>query len=133
MPCSAQCGDRHRLCGIADRCAVSSRPKRPYFYYDDYDVDAEPQAFLNRSDMISFRGSPGQLEEHNRRLRIDAIYADRIISAALRSLEANLGMQIPPIFNVCPHSIHRVFPRIDIDTALAELARGRRPQGHRAA
>ena len=67
------------------------------------------------------------------RLRIDAINADRIMGAALRSLEANLGMQIPPIFNVCPHSIHRVFPRIDINTALAELACGRHSQGHRAA
>ena len=83
--------------------------------------------------MISFRGSPGRLEEHNRRLRIDAINADRVMGAALRSLEANLGIQIPPIFNVCPHSTHRVFPRVDINIALAELARGRRPQGHRAA
>jgi tetratricopeptide (TPR) repeat protein len=107
--------------------------KRPYFYYDDYDAEAEPQAFLNRSDMISFRGLPGRLEEHNRRLRIDAINADRVMANALRSVEATLGIQIPPIFNVCPHSIHRLFPRIDINTALAELARGCRPQGHRAA
>jgi hypothetical protein len=83
--------------------------------------------------MVSFTGLPGRLEEHNRRLRIDAINADRVMDAALRSLEANLGIQIPPIFNVCSHSIHRVFPRIDINTALAELARDRRPQGHRAA
>jgi tetratricopeptide (TPR) repeat protein len=117
----------------ADGGSNPSFSKRPYFYYDDYDVDTEPQTFLNRSDMISFRGLPGRLEEHNRRLRIDAINADRIMGAALRSLEANLGIQIPPIFNVCPHSIHRAFPRIDINTALAELACGRRPQGHRAA
>jgi hypothetical protein len=117
----------------ADRGSNPSFSKRPYFYYDDYDVDAEPQAFLNRSDMISFRGLPGRLEEHNRRLRIDAINADRIMGVALRSLEGNLGIQIPPIFNVCPHSIHRVFPRIDINAALAELACGRHSQGHRAA
>jgi tetratricopeptide (TPR) repeat protein len=117
----------------ADGGSNPSFSKRPYFYYDDYDVDAKPQAFLNRSDMISFRGLPGRLEEHNRRLRIDAINADRIMGAALRSLETNLGIQIPPIFNVCPHSIHRVFPRIDINTALAELACGRHSQGHRAA
>jgi tetratricopeptide (TPR) repeat protein len=117
----------------ADGGLNPSFSKRPYFYYDDYDVEAEPQAFLNRSDMISFKGLPGRLEEHNRRLRIDAINADRVMGAALRSLEANLGIQIPPIFNVCPHSIHRVFPRIDIDAALAELARDRRSQGHRAA
>jgi tetratricopeptide (TPR) repeat protein len=117
----------------ADGGSNPSFSKRPYFYYDDYDVDAEPQAFLNRSDMISFRGLPGRLEEHNRRLRIDAINADRIMGVALRSLEANLGIQIPPIFNVCPHSIHRVFPRIDINTALAELACGRHSQAHRAA
>jgi tetratricopeptide (TPR) repeat protein len=117
----------------ADGGLNPSFSKRPYFYYDDYDAEAEPQAFLNRSDMVSFTGLPGRLEEHNRRLRIDAINADRVMGAALRSLEANLGIQIPPIFNVCPHSIHRVFPRIDIDTALAELARDRRSQGHRAA
>jgi hypothetical protein len=117
----------------ADGGSNPSFSKRPYFYYDDYDADAEPQAFLNRSDMISFRGLPERLEEHNRRLRIDAINADRVMGAAFQSLEANLGIQIPPIFNVCPHSIHRVFPRIDINTALAELGRGHRPQGHRAA
>jgi tetratricopeptide (TPR) repeat protein len=117
----------------ADGGLNPSFSKRPYFYYDDYDADAGPQAFLNRSDMISFRGLPRRLEEHNRRLRINAINADRVMGSALRSLEANLGVQVPPIFNVCPHSIHRVFPRINIDTALTELARGRRPQRRRAA
>ena len=38
------------------------------------------------------------------------------------SLEANFAIQVPPIFNVCPHSTHRIFPRIDIDDALAKLA-----------
>jgi len=112
----------------ADGGLNPSFSKRPYFYYDDYDADAEPQAFLNRSDMISFRGLPERLEEHNRRLRIDAINADRVMGAAFQSLEANLGIQIPPIFNVCPHSIHRVFPRIDINTALAELGLRRRAE-----
>jgi tetratricopeptide (TPR) repeat protein len=117
----------------ADGGSNPSFSKRPYFYYDDYDADAEPQEFLNRSDMISFRKFPRRLEEHNRRLHINAINADRVISSALRSLEVNFGIQAPPIFNVCPHSTHRVFPRIDIATALAELARGRRPWRRRAA
>jgi tetratricopeptide (TPR) repeat protein len=117
----------------ADGGSNPSFSKRPYFYYDDYDADAGPQEFLNRSDMISFRKLPRRLEEHNRRLHINAINADRVISSALRSLEVNFGIQAPPIFNVCPHSTHRVFPRIDIATALAELARGRRPWRRRAA
>jgi hypothetical protein len=117
----------------ADGGLNPSFSKRPYFYYDDCDADAEPQPFLNRSDMISFRGLPRRLEEHNRRLRINAINADRVMGSALRSLKTNLGIQVPPIFNVCPHSTHRVFPRIDIDTALAELARGRGPLRRRAA
>jgi tetratricopeptide (TPR) repeat protein len=115
----------------ADGGSNPSFIKRPYFYYDDYDANAEPQAFLSRPDMISFRGLPGRLEEHNRRLRIDAINADRVMGAALRSAAATLGIHIPPIFNVCPHSIHRVFPRIDITTALAELGRAGRPHGTR--
>jgi tetratricopeptide (TPR) repeat protein len=117
----------------ADGGSNPSFSKRPYFYYDDYDADAEPQEFLNRADMISFRGLPRRLEEHNRRLYIDAINADRVISSALRSLEANFEIRVPPIFNVCPHSTHRVFPRIDINSALAELAHGRRPSRRRAA
>jgi Flp pilus assembly protein TadD len=115
----------------ADGGSNPSLNKRPYFYYDDYDAYAEPQEFLNRTDMISFRGLPRRLEEHNRRLRINAVNADRVISSALRSLEANFGIQAPPIFNVCPHSTHRAFPRIDIDSALAELVRVRLP--HRRA
>jgi hypothetical protein len=101
----------------ADGGLNPSFSKRPYFYYDDYDA----------------HGLPRRLKEHNRRLRIDAINADRVMGSALRSLEANLGIQVPPIFNVCPHSSRRVFPRIDIDTALAELARGRRPPRRQAA
>jgi tetratricopeptide (TPR) repeat protein len=111
----------------ADGGSNPSFSKRPYFYYDDYDADAESQEFLNRSEMISFRGLPRRLEEHNRRQHINAINADRVISSALRSLETNFGIQVPPIFNVCTHSTHKIFPRIDIDSALAELSGGRRP------
>ena len=99
--------------------------KRPYFYYDDYDADVAPQDFLNRPGMISFQGLPRKLDEYNRRQHINAINGDRVIDFAFRSLEANFGIQVPPIFNVCPHSTHRIFPRIDIDEALAMLADGR--------
>src|ERR1700730_3475656 len=65
---------------------------------------------------------------------INAINGDRVIDFAFRSLEAYFGIQIPPIFNVCPHSVHRIFPRIDIDDALARLADDRaRPAPERRA
>src|SRR5262245_2144195 len=69
------------------------------------------------------RGRKGK--KQNRRQHINAINGDRVIDFAFRSLEANFGIQVPPIFNVCPHSTHRVFPRINIDDALAKLADGR--------
>jgi hypothetical protein len=110
----------------ADGGSNPSFSKRPYFYYDDYDADVEPQEFLNRPAIVSFKGRPRELDEHNRRQRINAINGDRVIDFAFRSLEANCGIQVPPIFNVCPHSAHRVVPRIsNIDDALAELAAGR--------
>jgi len=56
---------------------------------------------------------------------VNAINGDRVIDFAFRSLESHFGIQIPPTFNVCPHSTHRIFPRIDIDDALAKLADGR--------
>jgi tetratricopeptide (TPR) repeat protein len=99
--------------------------KRPYFYYDDYDADVEPQKFLNRPGIISFKGLPRKLDEYNRRQRVNAINGDRVIDFAFRSLEAHFRIRVPPIFNVCPHSTHRIFPRIDIDDALAKLADGR--------
>jgi tetratricopeptide (TPR) repeat protein len=102
--------------------------KRPYFYYDDYDADVEPQEFLNKPGMISFKGLPRMLDEYNRRQHINAINGDRVIDFAFRSLEASFGIQVPPIFNVCPHSTHRIFPRINVDDALAELADGPRNQ-----
>ena len=108
----------------ADGGSNPSFSKRPYFYYDDYDAAAEPQEFLNRPGMASFKGLPRKLDEYNRRQHINAINGDRVIDFAFRSLEAHFGIQIPPIFNVCPHSTHRVFPRIDIDDALAKLAHG---------
>jgi tetratricopeptide (TPR) repeat protein len=118
----------------ADGGSNPSFSKRPYFYYDNHDADVEPQKFLNRPGMISFKGRPHKLDEHNRRQHINAINGDRVIDFAFRSLEANFGIQVPPIFNVCPHSTHRIFPRIDIDDALAKLAdfeTRRRIIGHR--
>jgi hypothetical protein len=109
----------------ADGGSNPSLSKRPYFYYDDYDADVEPQEFLNRPGIISFKALPRKLDEHNRRQHINAINGDRVMDFAFRSLEANFGIQVPPIFNVCPHSTHRIFPRINIDDALAELANGR--------
>ena len=106
----------------ADGGSNPSFSKRPYFYYDDYDADVEPREFLNRPGMISFKGLPRKLDEYNRRQHINAVNGDRVIDFAFRSLEANFGIQVPPIFNVCPHSTHRIFPRIDIDDALAKLA-----------
>jgi len=106
----------------ADGGSNPNLTKRPYFYYDDYDADAEPQESLNRPCMVSFKGLPRKLDEYNRRQHINAINGDRIIDFAFRSLEAHFGIQVPPIFNVCPHSTHRIFPRINIDDALAELA-----------
>ena len=109
----------------ADGGSNPSFSKRPYFYYDDYDADAEPQEFLNRPGMVSFKGLPRKLDEYNRRQHVNAINGDRVIDFAFRSLEAHLGIEVPPIFNVCPHSTHRIFPRIGIDDALAKLADGR--------
>jgi len=109
----------------ADGGSNPSFSKRPYFYYDDYDADVAPHEFLNRPGMISFQGLPRKLDEYNRRQHINAINGDRVIDFAFRSLEANFGIQVPPIFNVCPHITHRIFPRIDIDEALAMLADGR--------
>jgi tetratricopeptide (TPR) repeat protein len=106
----------------ADGGSNPSFSKRPYFYYDDYDADVEPQKFLNRPGIVSFNGLPHKLDEHHRRQHINAKNGDRVIDFAFRSLEANFGIRVPPIFNVCPHSTHRVFPRINIDDALAELA-----------
>src|SRR5205807_10544823 len=99
--------------------------KRPYFYYDDCDAGAEPEEFLTRPGMVSFKGLPRKLDEYSHRQHVNAIDGDRVIDFAFRSLQARFGIQVPPIFNVCPHSGHRIFPRIDIDDALAELANGR--------
>jgi hypothetical protein len=75
--------------------------------------------------MVSFKGLPRKLDEYNRLQHVNAINGDRVIDFTFRSLEANFGIQVPPIFNVCPHSAHRIFPRIGIDDALAKLADGR--------
>jgi hypothetical protein len=84
--------------------------------------------------MVSFKGLPRKLDEYNHRQHVNAINGDRVIDFAFRSLEAHFGIQVPPIFNVCPHSAHRIFPRIDIDDALARLADGRaRPAPERRA
>src|SRR5260370_20918467 len=84
--------------------------------------------------MVSFKGLPRKLDEYNHRQHVNAINGDRVIDFAFRSLEAYFGIQVPPIFNVCPHSTHRIFPRIDIDDALARLADGRaRPAPERLA
>jgi tetratricopeptide (TPR) repeat protein len=116
----------------ADGGANTDRCKRPYFFYDDYDRGAPPQPFLERRDMVSFTGRPERLQEADRRFYINAVNADRIMAAALRNLDIVFGISAPPIFNVCPHSSHTLFPRIDIDTALEELAAGGCSEPHHA-
>jgi tetratricopeptide (TPR) repeat protein len=110
--------------GNPDHC------KRPYFFYDDYDSVAPPHPFLRRRDMVSFAGRPELLREADRRFYINAVNADRIMAAALRNLDIVFGISTPPIFNVRPHSSHELFPRIDIDAALQELAAGGRSEPH---
>jgi hypothetical protein len=80
--------------------------------------------------MVSFGGQPEQLQEAHRRFYINAVNADRIMAAALRTLDIVFGISAPPIFNVCPHSSHELFPRIDIDMALQELAAGGGSEPH---
>ena len=95
--------------------------KRPYFYNDDIDLDQPQQEFSQRPKIVSTKGRPEQLREGNRRMRADAINADRVIKWALQVLNVVFDVPIPPIFNVCPHSTHAVFPRIDCDTAISML------------
>jgi tetratricopeptide (TPR) repeat protein len=115
----------------ADAGANPDCCKRPYFFYHDYDSVLPPQPFLRRRDMVSFGGQPEQLREAHRRFYINAVNADRIMAAALRTLDIVFGISAPPIFNVCPHSSHELFPRIDIDMALQELASGGRSEPRR--
>ena len=75
----------------ADGGSNPSFSKRPYLYHDDYDADVEPQEFLNRPGIVSFKELPHKLDEHNRRQHINAINADRVIEFAFRSLQANFG------------------------------------------
>jgi tetratricopeptide (TPR) repeat protein len=97
--------------------------RRPYFFYTDIDTDEGKPAedFLTRPDMIDYRGRPNRLNEANRRLMIDAVNCDKCLDLSLMTLREALGVPIPPIYNVCPHSAYRLFPRIDADEAFAML------------
>ena len=95
--------------------------KRPYFFYDDIDAETLSQDFLSRPDLYSYKNRPDRLQEANRRLLVDAIECDRIVMSSFRFLENLFDVSTPPIFNVCPHSAHRAFPRIDVATAIAML------------
>jgi hypothetical protein len=114
-------GRPKRVFIFADGGSNPAFNRRPYFYYNDVDLDQPEQEFLQRPKMVSFKGRPEQLREANRRLRIDAINSDRVIKRALQDLNIVFDVPTPPIFNVCPHSTHSVFPRIDCDTAIAML------------
>jgi tetratricopeptide (TPR) repeat protein len=98
--------------------------KRAYFYNEDYDLKTSDGSFTSRRDLISFQDRPDRLHEANRRFRVDALNADRIISAAIRSLAGIFDVPIPPIVNVCPHSTHQLFERKSIDETLTRLCRG---------
>lgn len=98
--------------------------RRPYFYYDDIDAQGPVQDFLQRPDMLAYRNRPERLQEANRRLQIDAVHCDRFVLESFRFLEHVFGVPIPPVFNVCPHSAHQAFPRIDAVAAVAMLREG---------
>jgi hypothetical protein len=89
--------------------------------YDDLDSNAPEQEFMQRPNIVSFKGQPEQLDEANHRLRIDAINADQVMARAMLDLKILFDITVPPIFNVCPHSSHSLFPRIDCGTAMSML------------
>ena len=114
----------------ADGGATPDHCKRPYFFYHDFDSLLPPEPFLSRRDMISFAGRSEQLQVANRRFYINAVNGDRIMAEAFRTLNIVFGISTPPIFNVCPHSSHKMFRRINIETALEELATAGRSEPH---
>jgi tetratricopeptide (TPR) repeat protein len=95
--------------------------KRPYFYYNDIEAAGPEQDFMQRPSMVAYRNMPDRLAEANRRMRYDAINCDRLVSTSLRFLEHVFDVPPSPIFNVCPHSAHSAFPRIDVATAIEML------------
>jgi hypothetical protein len=97
------------------------RMKRPYFFYEDVDKESGQQDFLERPDLLSYQGNPERLEETNRRLRVEAISSDETLRRTLLFIEGIFDVPIPPIYNVCPHSSHVAYPRIDVETAMAML------------
>ncbi|EWY42822.1 hypothetical protein N825_00985 [Skermanella stibiiresistens SB22] len=100
--------------------------RRPYFFYADINTDETEVAedFLTRPDMIDYRGRPDRLNEVNRRLMVDAINCDKFLDLSLMTLRESLGVPTPPIYNVCPHSVYGLFPRINVDEAIAMLTSG---------
>lgn len=102
----------------ADGGVAADTPKRPYFFYDDIDARDSQESFLNRPDIINFKGQPERLKEANRRWRTDALNSDQIITFTLECLHAVFEVPIPPIINVCPHSTHAIFPKRDVATAV---------------
>lgn len=105
----------------ADGGATQNTNKRPYFFYDNIDSEGPEESFVDRPGVVSFKRRPERLEEANRRWRIDAINNDRIITFALKCQETIFDIPIPPIFNVCPHSTHAIFKKIDCTTAIKML------------
>jgi tetratricopeptide (TPR) repeat protein len=99
--------------------------KRPYFYYQDIDSDGPEASYAQGPEMLLFKGQPERLREANRRFARDAIQADNVILWALQDLQTVFEMPVPPIYNLCPHSTHVAFPRIDCDTGIAMLREGR--------
>jgi hypothetical protein len=94
---------------------------RPYFFYEDIDKAGPGQGFIQQHDLIRFQGLPDRLGEANRRLRIAALDHDRLVTTAFRFLDVIFGLPVPPVYNVCPHSAHQAFQRIDCDSAIAML------------
>ncbi len=98
------------------------RMLRPYFFYDDIDAgDRTNDHVLDRPGLLNFQNRPEMLLEVNRRYEIEAAACDRICTTASQFLSHLFNVPTPQIYNVCPHSTHKAYPKIDTDTAIALL------------
>ena len=65
------------------------------------------------------------IAEVHHRLANEAWECDQNVGLSMRAIAELHGLPLPEVYNCCPDSNHRLFPRIDFERGLAMLEAGR--------
>ena len=104
---------------------VAAAPGRIFLFGADGGAPrGESEAYFAKTGGVA-EASARTIAEVHHRLANEAWECDQNVGLSMRAIAELHGLPLPEVYNCCPDSNHRLFPRIDFERGLAMLEAGR--------